>query len=89
MSSASFATNRNVAYVGEGGVAVNTPISKNWAINEEISRDSKDVVRASASLSYKTTTNSSVLIKAIGQAQRVDAQWQHSNFAQAEFRLNF
>jgi hypothetical protein len=89
LSSASFAANRNVAYVGEGGVAVNTPISKNWAINEEISRDSKDVVRASASLSYKTTTNSSVLIKAIGQAQRVDAQWQHSNFAQAEFRLNF
>jgi len=89
LGAAGFAANRNVAYVGEGGVVVNTPVSKNWAINEEISKDSKDVVRASASLSYKTTTNSSVLIKAIGQAQRVDSQWQHSNFAQAEFRLNF
>ena len=23
------------------------------------------------------------------QAQKVDSQWTHSNFAQAEFRLNF
>jgi hypothetical protein len=89
LGAASFAANRNVAYVGEGGLSINTPVSKNWAINEEISRDSNDIIRASASLSYKTTTNSSVLIKAIGQAQRVDSQWQHSNFAQAEFRLNF
>ena len=89
LGAASFSANRNVAYVGEGGVAINTPISKNWAINEEISKDSNDYIRASAGLSYKTTTNSSIVIKAAGQAQRVDTQWQHSNFAQAEFRLNF
>ena len=89
LGAASFAANRNVAYVSEGGLSINTPISKSWAINEEISKDSNDIIRASASLSYKTTTNSSVLIKALGQAQKVDSQWQHSNFAQAEFRLNF
>ena len=89
LGAASFAANRNVAYAGEGGLSINTPISKSWAINEEISKDSNDIIRASASLSYKTTANSSVLIKALGQAQKVDSQWQHSNFAQAEFRLNF
>jgi hypothetical protein len=89
LTAANFASTKNVSYVFETGLAFNVALGKDWAVNEEISRDSNDFIRASAGLSYKTTTNSSILIKAMGQAQKINDQWQHVNFAQAEFRLNF
>ena len=69
----------------EAGVGYYQKLTKNWSIGGELSRNNRDQYTELVSLSYKTTDNSSVMLKAGSQQTGAGV----NNAVQAWARINF
>lgn len=72
-------------YTGEAGVAYYLHLTNHWSVGAEVSQDTTNTKNAMASLSYKTTNTSSILLKAGTQLQYQTV----NNYAQASVRVVF
>jgi hypothetical protein len=72
-------------YTGEAGLSYYKHFTNKWSIGAEAYGDTQQYKTALATLSYKTTDNSSVLLKAGSQFKDATV----NNFAQASLRIVF